>query len=143
VSKCGRSYQGNDFCKDCSESDWIIESIRSPYQFEGLTRETVHLLKYKNLTTLAKPMAELLALYLSRHPLGADLIVPIPVHSRRLKERGYNQSALIAAQLSSLVTIPYFELLKGRVTLLPRRAVEAWPSGELMLKECFPVQNHQ
>ena len=36
-----------------------------------------------------------------------DLIIPIPLHKKRLKERGYNQSELLAKSLSNKINVPY------------------------------------
>jgi ComF family protein len=44
--------------------------------------------------------------YLDRNPLPADVLVPVPLHPKRLRERGYNQSELLARELGKLVSLP-------------------------------------
>ena len=73
------------------------------FRFEGLAREAVHQLKYKNIRCLAAPLAGEMACYLGHNPLPADLIIPVPLHLKRLRERGYNQSELVAAQLGTVL----------------------------------------
>jgi len=47
--------------------------------------------------------------YLMTHHLPADVLIPVPLHPRRLRERGYNQSALLAKGLGKLSSIPVIE----------------------------------
>ena len=66
----------------------------------------VHSLKYRNLRASAPDMGRLLAGYLESHPVPADLLVPVPLHWWRERERGYNQSELLARELSMRAGIP-------------------------------------
>jgi ComF family protein len=66
----------------------------------------VHQLKYRHARVLAPLLAELLATSLSKRPLQADLVIPVPLSVRRFRERGYNQSMLIARELGSLTSLP-------------------------------------
>jgi len=54
-------------------------------------------------------LAELLTDYLRLNPLPGEAIVPVPLHSRRLKERGYNQSGLLAKELGKLTNLPVIQ----------------------------------
>jgi len=69
-------------------------------------RQAIHELKYRNLRALAQPLARLLRDYLADSPLPADALVPVPLHSKRLKERGYNQSRRLAQELGKLMNVP-------------------------------------
>ena len=71
---------------------------------EGTVKEAIHSLKYRGLKAAAPELAGLLAHYLSKHPMPGDLLVPVPLHPRRLRGRGYNQSALLAKELSKRAT---------------------------------------
>lgn len=65
---------------------------------DGVLRDAIHLLKYARKRHIASPLGRLLL----EHVMGEidiasyDFLVPIPLHRNRLKERGYNQSELIA-----------------------------------------------
>jgi ComF family protein len=69
-------------------------------------RQAIHQLKYQNLKTLAPPLAELLRDYLLTNPVPAEILVPVPLHRKRLRERGYNQSRLLARELGKLIDLP-------------------------------------
>lgn len=72
-------------------------------------RKAIHQLKYRNLKAIAPCLAELLADYLRSNPLPGEVIVPVPLHPRRLRERGYNQSSLLARELSKRIDVPVIE----------------------------------
>jgi ComF family protein len=82
-----------------------IDCIRSVVYFEGILREAVHRLKYYGLTALVEPLGDLMAAYWVQHPMPTDVVVPVPLHVTRLRERGYNQAALLAHEMASRVGV--------------------------------------
>lgn len=96
-----------------------IEGIRSVFRFDGAARQAILSFKYKNVKALAAPLAQLMEEYLCAHPLPADALVPVPLHPRRLRERGYNQSWLLAAELSKLTSLPLVEGVLVRLKNTP------------------------
>ena len=103
---CGRPQPSGVLCPGCVRWPAGTDGIRSPFRFDGVMRQAIHQLKYRNLRTLAAPLARLLDDYLGSHPLPGEVLVPVPLHPKRLKERGYNQSALLAAELGKLTDLP-------------------------------------
>jgi len=73
---------------------------------DGVIRQAIHQLKYGNLRALAKPLAKLLRDYLIENPVPEEVLVPVPLHQKRLRERGYNQSSLLARELGKLINLP-------------------------------------
>ncbi len=100
--KCGRPQPSGVLCPACVNWRAQIDGIRSPFKFEGVMRQAIHDLKYRNIRALAAPLASLLHEYLAANPMPADVVVPVPLHPRRLRERGYSQSGLLAARLGRL-----------------------------------------
>jgi ComF family protein len=78
-------------------------------------REAIHRLKYSNSRDLAAPLGEMMVSYWQDVHLPADVIIPVPLHSRRLRDRGYNQSALLARELGKGVGLPVLENALVRV----------------------------
>ena len=74
--------------------------------FDGVMRQAIHQLKYRNLRALAVPLAKLLRDYLATTPVSGEVLVPVPLHQKRLRERGYNQSSLLAQELCKLTNLP-------------------------------------
>ncbi len=78
-------------------------------------KDVVHALKYHNFRSLSQPMADLMAGYLSCNQIPGDILVPVPLHRRRLKERGYNQSELLVRELGKIVGLPVADAVLCRV----------------------------
>lgn len=104
--RCGKPQSDGILCPTCDDGHAGIDGIRSPFVFDGVIRRAVHELKYRNLRALAVPMAGLLFDYLRDNPVPGEILVPVPLHRKRLRERGYNQSALLARELGKLTEMP-------------------------------------
>ena len=104
--KCGRPQTSGHFCPDCVSWQSDIDGIRSPFRFEGAIRQAVYQLKYRNLRAIVPTVAGLMAEYLTAAPVPGDVLVPVPLHRKRLRERGYNQSGLLAGELGRIINLP-------------------------------------
>jgi len=98
----------NQPCHECRQHPLnALESIRSTAFFEsGSLREVIHQFKYNNLYVLGKSLASMLATCYTINQMKADIIVPVPLHKSRLKDRGYNQSVILAKELARLLHLP-------------------------------------
>ncbi len=76
--------------------------------YEGITRECVHKFKYDGALSLETLFTELMANYAERYmdKNAFDLIVPVPLHRTKLRERSFNQAAILASFLSRKLKIP-------------------------------------
>ncbi|MCX7912834.1 MAG: ComF family protein [Dehalococcoidales bacterium] len=122
--RCGRPLGGGD-CSACQDMPGEIDGIRAPFVFDGIVRRAVHELKYRNLRALAPVLAGFLADCLCRYTLGGDVIVPMPLHPRRLRERGYNQAELLAGELGRLAGLPVDRKALRRIRHAPTQVNSA------------------
>ena len=104
--RCGRPQPSGILCPSCVSWQAEIDGIRSPFRFDGVMRQAIHQLKYRNLRALAQPLARLLNDYLGTNPMPGEILVPVPLHHKRLRERGYNQSSLLTKELGKLINLP-------------------------------------
>jgi len=83
--------------------------------YEGGLEEAIKQLKYHGIKRLASPLSELL---LKTSLPDVDAIIPVPLHGKRLRERGFNQSALIAKGISKRLHRPLLinTLIRTRYT---------------------------
>jgi ComF family protein len=91
---------GDGLCARCMTSPLQIDGIRSVVYFEGTLREAVHLFKYHGRAVLAEPMGGLMAAYWAQNGMEVDVVVPVPLHVSRVRERGYNQAVLLAREMA-------------------------------------------
>ena len=116
-------------CRWCQQHPRGFDSLRSPFRFEGTVREAIHRLKYKGERASSGLLAGLMAEYLERNPAPVDALIPVPLHPRRLRSRGYNQSALLAREIGRRLHLPVGEDLLVRVRN-PRPQVETQSQQE-------------
>ncbi len=93
-------------CSWCQSTPPAYDAICAPYRHTGTVRDMIHELKYRNLRSSAPVLGRLLHAHFKKAPRAADLIVPVPLHPSRVRERGYNQSQLLARELSLHTSIP-------------------------------------
>jgi predicted amidophosphoribosyltransferase len=102
----GQPQPGGVVCPNCLSQQAHTDGIHSPFRFDGVIRQAIHQLKYKNPRALARPLAGLLKEYLAANTIPGEVLIPVPLHPRRLLERGYDQSNLLARELSKLTSTP-------------------------------------
>jgi competence protein ComFC len=107
--KCGKPESSGGLCPACWGHETAIDGIRSVFRFEGVVRRAIHELKYRNLKAISGCLAILMANYLKDNQVYGEVLVPIPLHLRRLRERGYNQSSLLARELGKLIVLPVID----------------------------------
>jgi len=75
--------------------------------FAGTTRRALHALKYQGERRLAAPLGSVVAERWRRVGAGGEIMVPVPVHEARRRERGYDQAALITAAAAVQLRLPW------------------------------------
>jgi ComF family protein len=86
--------------------------------FAGPVRAALHQLKYAGERRLARPLGEAVARRWARVGEGATIVVPVPVHADRERQRGYDQAALIADVVAPSLGIPgVWALERARATV--------------------------
>ena len=104
--RCGKPQTSGILCPSCVSWQAEIDGIRSPFRFDGVIRQAIHQLKYRNLRAQVTTLARLLQDYLATNPMPGEVLAPVPLHRKRLRERGYNQSSLLAKELGKLTGLP-------------------------------------
>jgi ComF family protein len=94
-----------------------------------LLRLAIHGLKFRGWREIAQPLATALAYRLAARGFTqtttpSAALCPIPLHSRRERFRGYNQAALLAAQLSKITKLPCIFLLSRPRPTFPQTKLE-------------------
>lgn len=102
--RCGQPAFGDLACRICADWGPALRRVRSAVWLEPSARAAVHRLKYEGWWRLAESLAEAMR---GLEPLtGRVSLIPVPLGSRRARERGYNQSERVAAALGRRLGLP-------------------------------------
>ncbi|MBN2812805.1 MAG: ComF family protein [Bacteroidales bacterium] len=105
-------------------------------------KNLLHAIKYKGQYHAAIEMGRLFGLELRDTPFAtADLIHPVPLHKRKLKQRGYNQSEYFAQGLSAALNIPVHSSLVKRIAETPTQTRKARYERWENVKNAFTITN--
>jgi ComF family protein len=105
-------------CPQCSSLTSELDGVCAFAFHGGPLREAIHQFKYRGLRDLAAPLGKLLNegwVTLPPNDLDVDVIVPVPLHASRIRQRGYNQAALLARELGHHLERPVVEEVLVRV----------------------------
>jgi len=164
----GVARRGDPLCGDCRRllrrlgPEPIVLSgvwVWAPVAYAGPARELVRALKFRSATAVADAMAAQIAANAPATLLGAavasavgvgaadtpsrPVLVPVPLHSRRLRRRGYNQAALIADALGRRTGLQVADCLRRAGSAATqvgrdRRERRLGPSGSIKLRAAAP-----
>lgn len=85
---------------------YAFDGVTSAVVYDGVARDAVHQLKFRNVRAIAAYMAVPMARGISAS-LELDAVVPVPLHRSRLRERGYNQAALLGRIIAEQIDVPF------------------------------------
>lgn len=129
-ARCGRPFvspiaaqAGQPLCRLCRAEKYGFDCARSFAQYDQKLTAAILLLKYEEIRSLGKWFAARMAEVMATidEVMRADVVVPVPLHPDRLRERGYNQAELIAAPLARRLNLKLGAYLLVRTLPRPPR----------------------
>jgi competence protein ComFC len=105
--RCGLDDLNNGVCPSCIENPPICTAIRSWGAYDGPLREAVHRVKYKQDLGLTELFSSFLFDLLVELDWNVNLITSVPLSRKRLRQRGYNQAALLGWPVAVRMDIRY------------------------------------
>lgn len=146
-----------DYCFSKIKTNQIFTHIKSnvilaasgPYDNPTL-RELIHTLKYNYTEESAKTISEIILKYINQIGLlnlldiNKTIIIPMPLHRSKLRERGFNQSELIAKVIGKELNTPVINLLRRIKKTSPQIKMQSDIERAENIKDCFALNpNHQ
>ena len=104
-------------CGQCQVNPPRFDHAYSPYRYQAPVRQLIHQLKYGHKLHVAGILGDLLADFLQNQlETTPDVLIPVPLHRKRIIERGFNQSNELARRIQSRLGIPINnQLVKRRI----------------------------
>jgi ComF family protein len=109
---CGRFFEGtgeSHLCGSCLDAAPPFALHRSAGRYGGRLKEAILLLKYRGFRPLGRELAAFAHRALEREEglwWNVECLVPVPLHRRRYRERGFNQAGLLAREVGRLTGLP-------------------------------------
>ncbi len=130
-AKCGKALKAAEdgICADCREGVHLFSEGRILWKYEDAVAASILRFKYHDQKNYAPVYAEWMVRCLGDwiRSLQIDLMVPVPVHKKRLKERSYNQARLLAEQIGRRMDIPVCaDLLYRQKNTAPQKNLSAF-----------------
>ena len=140
---------GEPLCRDCLGEKFGFQFARSFGVYEGALARAIILLKYERIEPLASLFAVRLLELVRCDPrfLPVDVVVPVPLHRQKRKERGFNQVELFARPLARRLRVPYRPVLLMRSRPRPEKHLltqeERWEAvrGAFVMRQGGRVDN--
>lgn len=101
-----------DYCNNCQRFDHFFEANRAPLKYEGIATDLVKKLKFGNKQYIATELGKLMADEYLLANYNCDIITFVPMSDKEKKERGFNQSELLAREVSKRLNLPLSSALK-------------------------------
>lgn len=106
-SLAGTPVPGVTLCGSCLREPPPLARCVAALEFRDTARALVHGLKFRGQLPFARPLGEVVARSVAeRGPVEADLLLPVPLHPGRLRQRGFNQATEVARVVSRLLGMP-------------------------------------
>jgi ComF family protein len=102
-------------CGGCEASPPAFAQARAALRYDGMAKQLILPFKYADRTELSRGLARLMARAGEKLLARADVLAPVPLHKTRLRQRRYNQAALLAAELGRIAGKPVWQDMLARL----------------------------
>lgn len=147
-------YKGLNICSKCCKHipwygfeshNYIKESFKDGWislYYDEMVKSAVLSLKYNNCPQYARTLAFIMYKYMCQvsFKVKIDYFMPVPIHKKRKRIRGYNQAELLAKELSRLTKIPYITNLKRIKNTKPQNTLHGVEARYNNLKNSFSLE---
>lgn len=112
--KCGKpltDFYKSEYCPNCNEEKYNFERALSCVEYDDNINKLIYSFKYGRKTYLTYPIAKIMKDKLKYEYIEFDYITFVPLHKKREKQRGFNQSYLISKNLGKFINVEVLDLL--------------------------------
>lgn len=138
--RCGRPTEGESVCNECIEHPHEFSRARAIGKYDSALGELVKLFKYARKISIGKKLGYMLSVILQGDEFlsRGDVLIPVPLHPVAERRRGYNQSEILASEISKFTEIPV--LNKVLYKIKPTKSQTEAEDRQLNVKDAFKVK---
>lgn len=144
--KCGKPIENEreEFCQDCRKTTHYFVQGKAVWVYKGAVKKSIYRLKYGNrreyATTYAQEIVQQYGYWIKKKQIQG--IIPIPLHKKRRRERGYNQAELIAREIGRQMNLPVYNnfLIRSMDTRAQKELNDKERKNNL--KKAFKIQKN-
>jgi ComF family protein len=145
--RCGRSVPSPDIkvCNTCITEHHPCSYIRGVSPYDGIAENLIILLKYNGKRGTTKALTKLMTQVISKEEIyrNCEVIVPVPLHTTRKRERGYNQAELLGKELSAELNMPLISDALIRVRATPSQTKIPSEERRTNVQDAFAVNKRR
>lgn len=140
IARGGRRRREPVYCRQCETWPPAIDYGRGCGVYQGYLRSCIHALKYRGDLLIAQGLGQLMAwlVAIDRGFAGVELVAPVPLHPRRLRERGYNQALELAKAVGKSLGLPVVEAVRKTRETAPQSSL-SWRERRHNTRGAFEV----
>jgi ComF family protein len=138
---CGGKNSSGRVCQKCREN-WSLDGTLLVFNYDNkILQKAIKSLKYQFAFDIARELSELLYEFFLHQPISQDspMIIPVPLHKKRWRERGFNQAELLAQEFSPKYQVVNNILLRSRYTSAQAKLKET--ERHENIKDAFMVKD--
>lgn len=136
--QCAEFSVDGEVCGQCMVSPPAFNRTRTPYYLAGDMLDLIHGLKYGKQIAYARILAQLFLEKLD--DCQVEAVLPVPIHDKRWRNRGFNQAELIATDLAKSLQLPLLSSAVSRVKDTPSQTGLTKTERQQNLRSAFAVK---
>jgi len=140
-NRCGKPCK-TTFCSECQKKRRYFKRAREYGVFEGVLKEAIHIFKYEKKEGISNALGDLMCRTLDNLSWNVDYIVPVPLHKKKERERGFNQTRLLAEFIKRKRNIPLFDGLIKKINT-PSQVGLSYEERRKNLVDSFSLRNKE
>ena len=139
--QCGQRLGAqSDYCGRCIINPPHFDACFCPFKYQDSIKSHIQDLKYHEKPEIAEPLIRLFVQELKASGITLpELLIPVPLHISRLRERGYNQSQRLTQHLSQQLNIPYNTDTITKHKKTPAQALLSFKERKKNINNCFQL----
>ena len=141
--KCGVAlHSDKHYCVHCKNKHLFYKIARAPFIYDKSVKNLIYKLKYSSDKYLSEYMAKFMCEEILLNNIEFDLVVSVPLHKKRYKKRGYNQSALLGKEIAKKFNVEFDDNSLKRIINTKTQTSLTYEERQKNLNHAFELKDN-